>query len=138
MEETNTIKQELKYVFQITKMITFEVEYYTLGSNSKPYFTTSSNEFIRSKRDYSRCGQCQRDILPKGGLARKFYEKWDKFHLEDLTDSQYNELIEDIEELKSKYNYLSKIRDTFANTNIDFYFEDIVNLSKLTPKGKVK
>ena len=53
------------YVFQISKLITFEVNFYTLGTNSAPYFSTSANEFCRSKLDYTRGGQAQRDLLPK-------------------------------------------------------------------------
>lgn len=37
--------KEFMYVFQISKLITFEVEFYTLGTNSAPYFSTSANEF---------------------------------------------------------------------------------------------
>lgn len=31
--------KEFMYVFQISKLITFEVEFYTLGTNSAPYFS---------------------------------------------------------------------------------------------------
>lgn len=57
--------KEFMYCFQISKLIVFEVEYYTLGGNKTPYFSTSAAEFIRSKRDYNRCGQAQRELLPK-------------------------------------------------------------------------
>lgn len=66
--------KEFMYCFQISKMIVFEVEYYTLGSNKAPYFSTSAAEFIRSKRDYSRCGQAQAALLPKGSPARRFWQ----------------------------------------------------------------
>lgn len=45
--------KEFMYCFQISKLIVFEVEYYTLGGNKAPYFSTSAAEFIRSKRDYN-------------------------------------------------------------------------------------
>ena len=122
------MKKEFKYVFQVTKLITFEVSYYTLGNNSTPHFTTSANEFIRSKRDYDRCGQAQNDLLT--GKAKQFYKKWDNLHLKDLTDNQYSELLADIEILKDKYNYLEKIKDTFKNTKDDFSFYQIVEFSK--------
>lgn len=48
--------KEFMYVFQISKLITFEVNFYTLGTNSAPYFSTSANEFCRSKLDYTRGG----------------------------------------------------------------------------------
>lgn len=123
------MKREFKYVFQITKMVTFEVEYYTLGSNSSPHFSTSANEFIRSKRDYNRCGQAQNDLLTKGE-ARQFFEKWDELHLKDLTENQYNELLDDIEILKDKYNYIEKNKDTFKGVYDNFSFYQIVELSK--------
>jgi len=123
------MKKEFKYVFQITKMITFEVSYYTLGNNSSPYFSTSANEFIRSKRDYNRCGQAQNDLLTKGE-AKQFFKKWDELHLKDLTENQYDELLDDIEILKDKYNYIEKIKDTFENVYDNFSFYQIVELSK--------
>lgn len=72
--------KEFMYCFQISKLIVFNVQYYTLGSNRTPHFVTSANEFIRSKRDYSRCGQAQVDLLPKGSPARRFWQKWDPAH----------------------------------------------------------
>lgn len=135
-------KKEFMYCFQISKLIVFEVQYYTLSTNTTPYFATSANEFIRSKRDYSRCGQAQAALLPKGSPARRFYEKWDHLHLKDLTPAQYEELTTDIEELKARYNYIEDVRDCFGRsagcykTRIPFY--EIVELSKQTPKAKQK
>lgn len=80
--------KEFMYCFQISKLIVFEVEYYTLGGNKAPYFSTSAAEFIRSKRDYNRCGQAQRELLPKHSPARRFFEKWDYCHLHDLTPAE--------------------------------------------------
>ena len=93
-------------------MITFEVSYYTLGNNSSPYFSTSANEFIRSKRDYNRGGQAQNDLLT--GKAMQFFKKWDELHLKDLTENQYDE----------------KIKDTFKGSHSDFSFYQIVEFSK--------
>lgn len=114
-------KYEFKYVFQITRKIMFNVEYYTLGGNPTPHFATSADVFNQPKTDYERCGQCQADVLT--GLALEFYEKWDKCHLHDLKDGEWQEVIEDIEELKNKYNYIEKIQPTFAGdySNISFY-----------------
>lgn len=132
--------KEFMYVFQISKLITFEVEFYTLGTNSAPYFSTSANEFCRSKRDYTRCGQAQRDLLPKFSPARRFFEKWDHCHLHDLTPAEYEEVTADIEKLKERYNYIKDVRDCFGQsagcykTHISFY--DIVKLSKMEPKKK--
>lgn len=36
--------KEFMYCFQISKLIVFEVEYYTLGGNKAPYFSTSAAE----------------------------------------------------------------------------------------------
>lgn len=122
------MKKEFKSVFQITKMITFEVNYYTLGNNNKPYFTTSAQEFIRSKRDYKRCGQCQKDVL--NGVAKSFYNYWDNKHLQDLTQQEYNKLIIDLEKLKERYNHIYIEQDTFKGGNRDIRFREVVELSK--------
>lgn len=122
-------RREFISVFKITNMIMFEVNYYTLGSNSNPYFTTSAVRFIRSKRDYDSCGQCQKRVLPKGSLAMKFYEKWDKKHLLDLNDSEYDDLMKDIEDLKNEYKNIYIEKNTFKNQNSNISFNDIKELS---------
>lgn len=98
--------KEFQAVFQISKTIIFEVNYYTLSTNPRPHFTTSAAQFIRSKRDYNRCGQAQAALLPKGSPARRFWSKWDALHLHDLTPEQYAEMCQDLEELKKKYNFI--------------------------------
>ena len=72
--KTNPYNKEFKAVFQLSKTAIFEVGYYTLGNNSKPYFATSASQFARNKRDFSRCGQCQADILT--GAAKRFWGKY--------------------------------------------------------------
>lgn len=124
------MKKEFKYCFQITKLIMFEVEYYTLGSNKSPYFVTQANEFFKNKKDYKSGGQAQDRLLPKNSIVRQFWEKWDKKHLKDLSDDEYREVVKDIEELKEKYNYIEYIKDTFKGGYEDFSFEQIVLLSK--------
>lgn len=99
------MKTEFKYTFQITRKVIFEVSYYTLGSNKNPHFTTSAAVFNQPKTDFSQCGQCQDSVLT--GKAVKFYKKWDYLHLKDLTAAEYEEIIEDIEELKNAYNWIS-------------------------------
>ena len=128
--------KEFMYCFQISKLIVFEVEYYTLGGNKAPYFSTSAAEFIRSKRDYSRCGQAQRELLPKHSPARWFFEKWDYCHLHDLTPAEYEEITADIEQLKARYNYIEDVRDTFRGSRSSIPFYKVVELSKQTPKKK--
>lgn len=129
---------EFMYCFQITKMIVFEVEYYTLSTNTTPHFSTSAAEFIRSKRDYSRCGQAQAELLPRHSAARRFYDKWNRLHLHDLTPEEYAEMIADIENLKARYNYIEDVRECFGQsagcykTHIPFY--EVVELSKMPLK----
>lgn len=128
-------KSEFIAVFQISKLIIFEVDYYTLSTNKNAYFTTSANQFIRSKKDFNRCGQAQADLLPKHSTARRFWEKWDKYHLQDLTAEQYNELQNEIETLKEKYNYLYKELDESEKPySPRFYWSELVEFSKQTPK----
>ena len=122
------MKKEFISVFKISKMVMFEVKYYTLSNNNSPYFTTSAMEFVRNKRDYKFCGQCQDRILPKG-IAKDFYKKWDNKHLSDLNDSEHKELIQDIEILKNNYENIFIEKDTFKNQNSNISFYDIKKLS---------
>ena len=124
------IKKEFNILFQLDKLTIFDVKYYTLGSNKNPYFATSATVFIKSKRDFSRCGQCQSDVLY--GEALEFYNKFDKYHLSDLTTEQYQEITEAIELLKDKYNFIEKIETSFMGFN----FSTQVELSKMKLKTK--
>ena len=128
---------EFMYVFQINKMTVFEVNYYTLSSNKSPHFATSAAQFIRSKRDYSTCGQCQKRVLPKNSAAYRFFEKWDNKHLKNLTDDEWKEITSDVEKLKERYNYIEKVRDTFKGTSTRIPYYDIVELSKMSVKKAV-
>ena len=125
------MKKEFKILFQISKMVLFEVSYYTLGNNNNPYFTTSAMRFIRSKRGYNMCGQCQKNVLE--GKSFKFFNKYDNLHLKDLTTEEYNNIIEDIQELKENYNYIEVVRDTFKDSyhNFSFYQEKELSMLKV-------
>ena len=68
------MKKEFNATFQVTRMVLFSVNYYTLGSNESPHFSTTAARFIRNKRDYSAFGQCQEDVLPRGSAAYKFFK----------------------------------------------------------------
>lgn len=132
------MRKEFMYAFCISRTIVFEVNYYTLGGNEHPYFSTSANEFNRPKTDWKRCGQAQADLLPKFSTAMKFWKKWDKHHCKDLTDGEYTELVGDIEELKTKYPY--HIEDNLDvskqpyNPYIGFW--RIKNMSMTVPKSR--
>ena len=128
-------RYEFMYTFQITRTVIFGVKYYTLGSNEAPYFSTSAWVFNRPKTDFKRGGQCQKEVLK--GYAYQFWVKWDKHHLKDLNDNDYKELLQDIEELKARYNYIDTIRDTFAGTHYYHSFYSEKNLS-MQPLKKVK
>lgn len=123
-------RTEFMYVFQLSKMIMLEVNYYTLGSNKEANFTMSADEFIKNKRDYARCGQCQEELTEGFRVAHNFVMKWNSKHLCDLTDDEYVELNIDLLNLKNTYNYIEKTRETFANTYEDIRFREIVELSK--------
>ena len=101
--------KEFHAVFQQSKTIVFECSYYTLGGNSSPYFATSANEFIRSKRTYSRAGQAQNALTT--GRIRAFWRKWDPYHLKQLDNAKLEELREDLEELKKHYNCIEFTAD---------------------------
>lgn len=120
-------KPYFHYVFQINKMVVFNVNYYLLSSNRTLHFATSADLFIRSKRDFATSGQCQESVLPKDSLAYQFYTKWDICHLQDLTDEQYNNLCADIELLRNEYNYIFSKDDNIS-------FLNVVELSKMKLK----
>lgn len=124
-------KPYFHYVFQINKMVVFNVNYYLLASNRTPHFSTSADLFIRSKRDFAICGQCQKSVLPKDSLAYQFYTKWNICHLHDLTDEQYNDLCADIELLRNEYNYIFSKDDNIS-------FLNVVELSKMKLKFNKK
>ena len=130
--------KEFNACFQMSKMILFEVSYYTLGDNQNPYFATSACEFIRSKRDFCRIGQCQENLLKEFPEAYSFYKKWDVFHLKQLTQEQYNEMRKDLRILEQKYNNLFlEMEDGIQLEPDHFSFYQLVEFSKQTPK-KIK
>lgn len=133
------MKKEFQAVFQIDKTRIFEVRYYTLGTNKSPYFATSAALFIRSKRDFNQCGQAQESILSKSSKAYKFYKKWDCLHCQDLTPTQYEEMIQDLEALKNQYNYMyEEFNESMKPYNPHFTFYRLVEFSKQEPKKRVK
>lgn len=89
------------------RKIQFSVSYVHRAGNKEPYFATDSSLMNHTRTDINRGGQCQKDVLPNGSLAYKFYEKWDKKHLQTLNNQEMTEVLADIEELKKKYDYVS-------------------------------
>lgn len=133
------MKKEFIAVFQLSKMRVFEVEYYTLLSNSSPHFTTSANEFISGKSDWGRCGQAQDYVLKGYPTAMAFYKKWDPMHLSDLTEEQYAEMRSDLEALCQRYNYmLRELDESKRPYNPRFHFSDLREWTKQTPKSRLK
>lgn len=127
--------KEFNVCFQMSKMILFNVSYYTLRSNKNPYFATSADEFIRSKRDFGRGGQAQEDLLKKFPTAYNFYKKWDVFHLKQLTQEQYDEMRKDLCVLEQKYNNLFlEMEDGIQLKPDHFSFCQLVEFSKQAPK----
>ena len=127
--------KEFNACFQMSKMILFEVSYYTLGDNQNPYFATSADEFIRSKRDFSMVGQCQENLLKEFPEAYNFYKKWDVFHLKQLTQEQYDEMRKDLCVLEQKYNtLLLEMEDGIKLKPDHFSFHTLVKFSKQTPR----
>lgn len=134
--ENGEVRNEFLYAFCIDKTTVFDVEYKTLGGNKAPYFSTSAEKFNRPKTDWSMGGQAQEKLLPRGSAARKFYDKWDRLHLKDLTDEEYAELVSDIAELKRVYPYYVayEFEGKARRTNIPFY--DIYKKSMEMPRKR--
>lgn len=129
--------KEFQAVFQISKTVIFEVEYYTISTNAQPHFATSAAEFCRNKRDFRTGGQAQSLLLPRLSSARKFYEKWDCHHLHNLTPAQCAELSQDLETLKEQYNYIVKeLDETQKPYNPRIPFWKLVEFSKQEPKKR--
>lgn len=126
------MKKEFIASFQLSKKIIFEVNFYTLGNNSHPYFSTSAYEFNQPKTDYRRGGQAQEDLTKGFYIARRFWRKWDEKHLQDLTEEEYAELITDLEKMKQTYNYLwGELDEAKKPYNPYFSFERMKELSKM-------
>lgn len=126
------MKKEFIASFQLSKKIVFNVDFYTLGNNSHPHFSTSAFEFNQPKTDYRRGGQAQEDLTKNFYIARRFWRKWDKKHLQDLTEEEYTELITDLEKMKQTYNYLwSELDEAKKPYNPYFSFWRIKELSKM-------
>lgn len=126
------MKKEFIASFQLSKKIVFNVNFYTLENNSYPYFSTSICEFNHPKTDYRRAGQGQEDLTKGFLVARRFWRKWDKKHLQDLTEEEYAELIADLEKMKSTYNCLwSDLDEAKKPYNPYFSFERMKELSKM-------
>ena len=100
--------KEFTYLFEISRKIIFEVSYNTCGINKRPDFSTTADEFNQPKTGFDHCGQAQDALLPRFGIARQFYEKWDKKHSKNLSSQEYTDLLNDIDLLKKTYNYFFK------------------------------
>lgn len=122
----------VNYIFQLSRMVMFEVNYYRLRGNKHPHFATSAQVFCRSKRDITRGGQCQADVLKNFPVAYKFWKKWDGEHLNRLNYKKYQELLDDIELLKDEYNW------DYTKSGNGFPFWREVELSKQKPKRMIK
>ena len=132
--------QEKKFYFwsfQISKKIIFNVEYYILGDNKNPYFSTSAGKFNQPKTDYEQVGQAQAELLPKFSTAMNFWNKWNKKHLNDLTLEEYQEVLNDVEVLKNCYNYIEKEQTSRHQNGISFYNSKILSMQEL-PNSKRK
>ena len=126
------MKKEFIASFQLSKKIVFNVDFYTLGNNSYPHFSTSAFEFNQPKTDYCMGGQAQEDLTKGFYTARRFWRKWDKKHLQDLTEEEYADLIIDLEKMKQTYNYLwSELDEAKKPYNPWFSFDRIKELSKM-------
>lgn len=123
-------ENNIHYIFQLSKMVMFEVDYYRLGGNKMPHFATSAQVFCRNKKGINRAGQCQADVLKDFPVAYDFWKKWDNKHLHRLDYETYEELLDDIEVLKDEYNW------DFTNKGNGFHWSREVELSKQKPKRR--
>lgn len=132
--EDTDVKDEFMYAFLLDRMTVFNVNFYTLGNNKHPYFSTSADRFTRNKNDYAEGGQAQERLLY--GKAKQFYEKWDHLHLSDLTDEEYDEIVSDIEDLKKAYPYYVAYEFDGKATRTSIPFYDIYKKSMEVPRRR--
>lgn len=127
--------KEFYAVFQMSRTIIFEVRYCTIGNNPTPDFATSAAQYARNKRDYTRCGQAQPDLLKGYRTAMAFFKKWDAHHLHTLTPEQYAEMRADLEALQSRYNYiLTEAEEGEKMRRSGYGFYQIAEWTKQPPK----
>lgn len=133
MEGVIMKRNEFMYAFCVTRTAVFEVRYYTVGRNSDPYFETIAAVFNRPKTDYKRYSQCQNDVL--SGKAKQFYKKWNHCLCNDITDDQYAEMLNDIEELKKIYpNYIECISENPFKCYSGIPFDKIKAMSMMVKR----
>lgn len=120
--ETNYI---FDYVFLIGRNEIFNVSYHKHKGNKDYDFTTSIGVFNHPRTDFNQCGQGQDDVLPKKGMAREFWEKWDKKHLHPLTEEEMQEMRKELEEMEKKYPFV-KVEDSCYSVN----FSEMVALAR--------
>lgn len=72
-----------------THFIHLTVEYGDTKTTQLPYFSTT----VYSNKSW---GQCQDAVLPEDSILREFWKKWDYYHLQPLTNEEYEELMNDI------------------------------------------
>ena len=72
---------------------------------------------------FNMCGHCKEEVSKGYGAARLFVDKFNSLHNKCLNETQYNEIVAEIEILKNKYNWIESES-----------FNKIVSMSKLTPK----
>lgn len=86
-----TFKEVFKVPDQNGKERAFEVEYYRLGSNYDPHFSTTYGGWQRQ------------EDMDHESLAYRFYRKWDTLHLSVMTLDEYAEMRNDLDQLKQYY-----------------------------------
>lgn len=115
-------KIEFIYVFQEDSHRFLEISYKTVGNNKNPYFVINYSEFTKNKRGLS-------SFRESNSLIYKIYNKWALKRCEDLSNDEYFELQEDINELKKYYNFI--YRNEFSYPYFyEFSINEIRNLSK--------
>lgn len=125
-------QKRFQYAFIINRTTVFEVNYGAIVDNPTLDFATEASVFNQPKTDWSTCGQCQEDVL--FGKPKLFYRKWDHKHLEPLTESEYSELLADIEDLKKAYPLFIYKDENYPCHYIPFHA--IKNLSMRFKKHK--
>lgn len=103
--------------FRDRKKNFFMVKYGEHGEGSQdPYFSTSCGTFNHGRSDWDSCGQSQDSTL-KNSKLKSFYRKWDNLHLKVLTLSEFEDLENDLNDLKDSIPFIEN--DRFSNI-VDF------------------
>lgn len=119
------------YAFQITPYVILEVGYFAKDNYNPTLLFIEPSEFVKDRSELC-CGPYKSELLT--GIAKDFWDKWSYLrHKEITSEIQYEELMDNINQLKFNYNYYG---DDWSEEPHRFSFEGLKVLSSKKLKGE--